>query len=326
MSVFSNFVGQGPIKQRLEFYIDGYAKTEIFPNLILNSAKGCGKTAFARSIAKALNDKRQEKCNQFKYFVEINCASIKSGGEDIWVESFIESVKSPEHVTYFLDEIHALPVKICNWLLTVIDPDREEKTIKYGPHEAVFDFKKSTILAASTEKQKIFIPLLDRFTVVELQGYTNNELAQIIKGYVALDDDAAMLLADRGRGNARAAVNMAKEGLRYLSVIGEARLTLQSAERLVKILDVFPLGLSRAEVEILKHIGANSESSLTSLCAKTGLTRAAHQNSEGFLLRHSLIEVNKQSKRELTDVGLDYLRNIEQTPSVMKNILVMETL
>ena len=178
MLYFDSIVGQEHAKVRLEFCADVYEKTGICPNILLFGQNGCDATYLARALAAELHHRAQLRGYTAKYFVEINCTSIPEP-ED-WIKEFIKALQSRAHVTYLLDQIHALPLKISNWLLTAFDPNTTAKTVRFGHEEAVLDFKAHTIIATTTERQRDFAPLLGRFTQIELVGKeaaeTRNEL------------------------------------------------------------------------------------------------------------------------------------------------------
>lgn len=309
-----DFVGQGHIKKRLQFYTDAYADTGIFPNLMLKASKGMGKTMIARIIAAQLSRACESRFNDLKYIMEINCASMKSA--DDWIPKFLSALNQNKHVTYFFDEFHALPSAVSDWLLTALDPDKAVKEVHYGHLKATLDFRKATFIAATTEPQKVFTALANRFQSLELVEYSEDSLSFVIrananKGISPETWESFDYLAKYTRGNARSAADIGREIARYVEVKKVERFGKTEAEDLINILGIFPMGLSRTEFDMLKIIHSRPSVSLTALCAMTGLTRPAQQESEQFLMKRGLIDIDGKSKLTLTPQGLDYLAHCE---------------
>ena len=242
--------------------------------------------------------------------MEVNCSSMKSADE--WIPKFLAALQLNKHVTYFFDEFHALPTAVSDWLLTALDPDKVSKVVEYGQVKATLDFRKSSFIAATTEPQKVFIALANRFQSLELVDYTRIELSSIIQAEAGgaswlTPQEVYLYLADLSRGNGRSASDLAREIVRFKATRHLHNFTMEHARELVSILDIFPLGLSRAEFNMLKIISERPNVSLTTLCAMTGLTRPAQQESEQFLMKRGLIDIDKGSKRILTKEGVDYL-------------------
>ena len=159
----------------------------------------------------------------------------------------------------------------------------------------------------------MFIPLLNRFREIELNQYSDEELAAILqqKARIFVEDDAMQYLVSLGRGNARSVVDIAQEINRYADSRGVKKFTKVDAEELVGILDIFPLGLSRAEVHLLGTLQRYNSLTLTRFCSLSGLTRPAQQDAERYLLKHGLLDINEKSHRVLTDAGRTYLQTVK---------------
>ena len=107
--MFKELVGQEEVKSRLNFYAKAHKAGSVIPPLMLNGAKGLGKTEFAKVFAKGIN----------KRLLEINCGTIRNA------QQFFEQVFMPaivdEEITVLFDECHALPKDLVEVFLTVFN-------------------------------------------------------------------------------------------------------------------------------------------------------------------------------------------------------------
>jgi Holliday junction resolvasome RuvABC ATP-dependent DNA helicase subunit len=115
------------------------------------------------------------------------------------------------------------------------------------------------------------------------------------------------------RGNARSAALMGgQQGVsNYCASLRKKDFKMADVSKLVEILDLFPLGFSRMEVEMLRAISKQRATSLTALAAKSGLSKPAQQDIEKCFLRYGFIEIEAGHGRSITSVGQQYLKTVE---------------
>lgn len=83
--------------------------------------------------------------------------------------------------TVLLDECSELPKDVTMMLLTVLNPNAENRTtFSYEDYTVDFDFSRQSFMFATTEAQSVFHALMDRCERVDLEEYTYNELAEIV--------------------------------------------------------------------------------------------------------------------------------------------------
>ncbi len=309
---FPNIVGQEIAKRKLNFHMDIFEATDIIPHLLFIAPKGCGKTTLAKAAAQNLLDRESGKP---KTFLEINCSTLKS------VSQFINQVVVPHisnrEVTVLFDEASELPKSITMMLLTVLNPNPENRTtFSFEDYVMDFDYRRQSFMFATTEAHKLFHALVDRCDRIDLEEYTMSELAQIIRYNVKMieldcEEDVLMDIAPILRGNARAAQKMANNMKNYLLRTKGKKFNAKDWKALKHALGILPLGISRIELQILRALAQKKESSLTNLSAKTGLTvQCIRQDFELYIQKHNLMEITTGG-RSLTSVGHKYLEDLD---------------
>lgn len=312
---FPNIIGQPEVLDKLSFHIEGYKKTRVFPNLLLTGARGYGKTELAKAIGYNL---MREDDTSHKQMIVITGAEFKGNKS---LESFIANVidlhvDGNQETTLIFDEIHEANDNVKQWLLHVINPERGSTTTqRYRDREYTFDFKKFSFIAATTNPEKLSLPLWDRFEKAELRPYNATELINILKKYakdVNFLDNIENEIVDTTRNNPRIVVRFVKYLESYLAQTGTQDFGVEDWKKLSKTLNIRPLGLLTNELETLKFL-ANRKSgvTLTEIGARLALDRnTVQRNVETFLLNKNLIYID--GKRFITPTGLEVLRKINQ--------------
>ena len=72
-NLFPSIIGQDNAKRVLNFFCDGFKQTKVMPHLMFVAPKGCGKTTFAKAVARRL-----KRIDDAKRYFEINCSTIKN--------------------------------------------------------------------------------------------------------------------------------------------------------------------------------------------------------------------------------------------------------
>jgi len=309
---FPKIVGQKIAKRKLNFHLDNYAASSVIPHLLFIAPKGCGKTTLAKAAGQNLMN---EETGKPKTFIEINCSTLKS------VPQFVNQVVVPhinqKDCTVLFDEASELPKSITMMLLTVLNPNPENRTtFSFEDYVMDFDFRQQSFMFATTEAHKLFHALIDRCDRIDMEEYTYEELAKIILMNVAAidldcDEDVLTEIAPVLRGNARAAQKMANNMKSYLQRTKGKKFTKKNWKALKHALGILPLGISRIELQILRALAEKKESSLTNLSAKTGLTvQCIRQDFDLYIQKHNLMEITTGG-RSLTSVGHKYLKDLD---------------
>jgi Holliday junction DNA helicase RuvB len=306
-TTFPDIIGQESAKRVLNFHIGGFKATKVMPHLMFVAPKGCGKTTFAKSVARTLKG-----IDDAKRYFEINCSTIKN------VKQFFNQLVIPlmqdRDATILFDEASEIPKDVSMAMLTILNPNSENRTsFSFEDYTVDFDFSRLSFMFATTETQSVFHALMDRLERVDLEEYSIDEMGQIVALNLDIDIQQGTLRDIAGvlRGNARAAQKMAQKIVSYCKQNNVKRFDFTHWAELVKILSVHPLGLNVTEIQLLRILKDNKDCSLTNLSAKTGISKQAVQRDfEIYLQKHSLMEITTAG-RNITAKGLDYLKLLD---------------
>lgn len=208
--------------------------------------------------------------------IEINARTIKDHIPDDNFQS---------NSILFLDEIHAIPPHLQEALY-----DRMEKQPNW------------TLAGATTKEDKLLEAFKNRFYIVHLKPYEYSELIDMARSYLTLGFDypVPLILADHSRGTPRVLKRLCETFDKFEYTTGEHALEM------LKILDVFPKGLTQAEIRLLQTL-LEGTLSLSSLAAKLKLEESVvKKEHEPYLLEKGFIELNKTG-RSITSAGKEYL-------------------
>lgn len=307
--MFGDIVGQQSVKQKLQFYIEGFRQTSMIPHLMFIAERGCGKTCFATEVAKQLTiDGVPKKAKA------INCSTLKS------VTQFAEQILLPivhgNDCTLLFDEASEIPKDVTMALLTMLNPNSDNRnTFCYDDYTFEIDFRKHSFMFATTEPQKIFHALMSRCTRIDFEPYEHDMLMTIVEKNVSrnskitFDDDVRKEIPMVLRGNPREAQKLASDIITFCGKNKSKVFTVKDWETLKKRIGINPLGLNATEIKVLKMLfnSGNVGVRLTDIAAATGFTPSAIQrDAELFLLRTNLVCV--RGGRKLTKQGQEYVK------------------
>jgi len=307
--MFDNLIGQSEIKRQLEFYSQAYQKTSVVPFLLLNGAKGLGKTEFLKQFSKSLTNTDGKP----RPMLELNSSTIKNN--QMFFEQIFMPIVQNNEVTLFFDECHALPKDLVMAFLSILNTERTPfKEFNWREFTFEFNFTKISMIFATTELDKLFAPLKDRMTILDFKPYKTDELSEIIKGRledVEFEDGVLEDIASTTRGNARSAVKRAKEIETYCETQNSNVFMKEEWNRLRQILGIKPLGLTNIEIQILDILKERGPSTLQTIAAVTGMSRTAIQkDAELYLLQKALMKID--GTREITRLGTEVLNEIKE--------------
>lgn len=282
---FNEFVGQEALRNMLHVRIEA-AREDGRPldHILLAAPPGFGKTSLASVIASAMNDA----------FTAIKMP--------VSVQALERTLRDFEPGILFIDEAHSASKAVQESLLTVLeDGYYATKTGREFPLPWI------TVIAATTEPEKVIPPLYDRFPIrPTIDPYSDEEMSRILAG---MADKIGLQLPDElAAGIAKAAAGTPRNARQL--VFAARDLTLANAGTSPTIAEVLdfcqldPDGLSvqhHSYLHTLDALGGNA--GLSTLSALLRLHPTFVRNMERLLLERGLIELHATG-RELSNLGV----------------------
>lgn len=190
ISSWNGYIGQEQLKKRLRIQIDAAVEqVRTLDHLLLAAPPGYGKTSLAKIIADELGARFEPK--------QIPLS------EKAIVSTIQECDSYGEYCVLFLDEIHNASRKEHEFLNPLLEfgfvQDRRGHR---------YEVANLTVIAATTEADKVPKPLYDRFQVPSFDAYTDEEMTRIILGMakmlnLAVSEEVATELAKATGGTPR---------------------------------------------------------------------------------------------------------------------------
>ena len=225
-SLFSEFVGQANVKERLEIAVQAAKQRgEALDHLLFSGPPGLGKTTLAHIIAKSMG-------------VSIKCTSgptIEKAGDLAGLLTNLE-----EGEVLFIDEIHRLQKTIEEYLYPAMEDFKLDIIIDQGPNarSVRLNLPRFTLIGATTRSGLLTAPLLTRFPIRERLDYYH----------------AAHEIARRSRGTPRIANNLLRRVRDYAQVRGDGHITVPIADQALAMLAIDQNGLDEMDKRILETI------------------------------------------------------------------------
>ena len=247
-SLFSEFVGQAKVKERLEIAVQAAKQRgEALDHILLNGPPGLGKTTLANIIAKSMGANLKSTSGP----------TIEKAGDLAGLLTNLE-----EGDVLFIDEIHRLQKTIEEYLYPAMEDFKLDIIIDQGPNARSIrlNLPRFTLIGATTRSGLLTAPLLTRFPIRErVDYYTTEQLQKVVVRSarllnIEIDESGALEIAHRSRGTPRIANNLLKRVRDFAQVRGDGRITAELADRALALLEIDRNGLDEMDKRILETI------------------------------------------------------------------------
>ena len=242
-----DFVGQERVKEQLKIALEAaQARGEALDHVLLAGPPGLGKTSLAQIIRNELG---------------VGIRQVAGPGlERKDIAAILTSLDARD--VLFIDEIHRMSRATEEILYPALEDFRLDLVMGQGPaaRTLTLDLAPFTLVGATTRTGLLTTPLRDRFGLTfRLDLYDATELAAIVHRSarilnVAIDHDAAELVAARSRGTPRIANRILRRVRDVAEVRHEGAVTTAVAEEALTLLEVDWAGLERFDRELLRAV------------------------------------------------------------------------
>ena len=312
-----DYVGQEAVKENLNILISAAKqRKEFLEHVLFYGPPGLGKTTLSLIIAKEMG-------------VNIKITSgpaIERAGD---LASLLTNLSEGD--VLFIDEIHRLNKVVEEILYPAMEDYVLDIILGKGPgaRSVRMELPRFTLIGATTRFGLMSSPLRDRFgATFRLEYYTETELEKIILRNAEIlktkiQPKAIAEMAKRCRFTPRIANRLLKRLRDFAQVNGYDTITLEVAEKAMKMMEVDKLGLDKNDRRILEtliHKFSGQPVGLNTLAAATGEEEDTLTDvHEPFLIRLGML-IRTPKGRMATESAY---RHLGVTPPASKqNVLL----
>lgn len=292
---WDSYIGQERLKARLRVHInaaiDGIRPLE---HVLLAAGPGMGKTALATCIAQEM---------RAPVFDEVTMPCSEKDLADKVMDADVQG----KYLVLFLDEIHDAKRPQQEFLLSLLERGRIQRRGRS------YECNNFTIVAATTEADKLQRTLFDRFHIVpSFDDYTDDEIASILLGMARMlaapmPEETATQLAAATGGTPRHARTFAIAA----RDLGSSLLRPPTAEEVLEFCRVDSDGLTFDHMKYLQTLQLmGGQAGLANIRSVLRLPESSVRDLETLLLRLDLVELTA-SGRFLLPPGARKVREAE---------------
>ena len=281
------FVGQTRVVENLRIAMQAArGRGEAPDHVLLSGPPGLGKTSLARILAAELETK----------LVTTSGPALERPRDLVGILTNLQKGD-----VFFIDELHRVPASVEEYLYSAMEDFSVDFTLDQGPNARMMTLALNpfVLVGATTREGLLSAPFRGRFGLIErLDPYPVEDLARIVQRSarilsLAIDDDAAHLIAERSRGTPRVANRFLRRVRDLAQVSGHESANPELAADALQRLGVDDLGLEEIDRRILRTLAdqAGRPIGIKTLAAAVGESEdTLEEVFEPHLLRQGLIQ------------------------------------
>ncbi len=245
---FTDFVGQGKVRERLELFVEAARKRgDVLEHVLLSGPPGLGKTTLANILADAMGAT-----------IRVTQGPVIDKPADL--AGLLTGLERGD--VLFIDEIHRMQKTVEEYLYAAMEDFVIDIMIDQGANarSVRLNLPPFTLIGATTRSGLISSPLRSRFGLAcRLDYYPAEELQTIVARSarildVDLEPEGGLEIAKRSRGTPRIANNLLRRVRDYAQIRADGRVTREVADQALRLLDIDEQGLDEMDKRILETV------------------------------------------------------------------------
>jgi len=246
--VLQEFIGQQELRAKLQVLLEAAkGRGEPVEHMLLYGPPGLGKTTLAHIIAHEVNTK----------IISTSGPALQRAGD---LMGILTNLNSGDIL--FIDEVHRLSAVIEEFIYPAMEDFKVDFVVDKGAFAKVINvpLKRFTLIGATTRAGMLSAPLRDRFGLYyHLDFYPPEDLTEVVLRSarlleIAIDSEAAKVVAARSRGTPRIANRLLRRVRDYAAVKGDGKVTAQIANKALEVEGVDSVGLDALDRKLLETI------------------------------------------------------------------------